>query len=115
MPAGQFNTLPNYPVPLTARGVTESAWYRFWAGLFNGLPPGNVVPVTLTGTPFVYSAIRKGSVIVEGGTVSQIQFSRDGGDTYYDVGTTAGMFSVNASDLLRIFYSVDPTVTFVPT
>lgn len=115
MAAGQFNSLPNYPVPLIEGRITGRDWYRFWMGIFRGLPPGNVEPVTLSGSPYVYSATRKGSVIVEGGTVSSIEFSRDGGDTYYDVGTVAGMFTVNASDLLRITYAVDPTVTFVPT
>lgn len=115
MSAGQFNSLPNYPVPLLQGRVTDSSWYRFWAGLFRGLPPGNIEPLTLTGSPYVYSALKKGSVIVQGGTASAVEFSRDGGDTYFDVGTVAGMFTVNASDLLRITYAVAPTVTFVPT
>src|SRR6185436_8250134 len=105
----------NYPVPLIEGQVTGRDWYRFWAGLFRGLAPGNVEPVTLTGSPYVYSATRKGALIVNGGTVSAIAFSRDGGDTYYTVGTVAGMFTLNASDLLKITYAVDPTVTFVPT
>lgn len=114
MSAGQFNSLPVFPVPLIQGGQTAKDWYFFWAGLFRGLPPGNVEPVILTGSPYIYSAIRKGSVIVNGGTVSAIEFSRDGGTTYFTVGTTAGMFTVNASDLLRITYAVAPTVTFVP-
>jgi len=115
MASGQFNTLPNYPVPLIDGRVTNRDWYRFWTGLFRGLPPANVEPVTLTGSPFVYSATRRGSLIVSGGTVSAVAFSRDGGSTYYTVGTVAGMFTVSASDLLKITYTVAPTVTFVPT
>jgi hypothetical protein len=115
MASGQFNTLPNYPVPLIDGGNTGRDWYRYWAGLFRGLAPGNVEPVTLTGSPYVYSAVRKGALIVNGGTVSAIEFSRDGGTTYFTVGTMAGMFTVNASDLLKITYAVAPTVTFVPT
>jgi hypothetical protein len=115
MASGQFNTLPNYPVPLIEGRVTNRDWYRYWMGLFRGLPPGNVEEVTPGASPYVYSATRKGSVIVNGGTVSAIAFSRDGGTTYYTAGTIAGMFTVNASDLLRITYAVAPTVTFVPT
>ncbi len=115
MSAGQFNSLPVFPVPLLQGGQTAKDWYFFWAGLFRGLAPGNVEPVTLTPSPNVYSATRKGSLIVEGGTVSAVEFSRDGGDTYIDVGTVAGMFTLNASDLLKITYAVAPTVTFVPT
>lgn len=115
MASGQFNTLPNFPVPLMEGRITSRDWYRFWMGLFRGLPPSNVEPVTLTGSPYVYSATKKGCVIINGGTVSAVAFSRDGGTTYYTVGTVAGMFTVNASDLLKITYTVAPTVTFVPT
>lgn len=114
MPASQLNSLPNYPVPLLQGHVTDSSWYRFWAGLFTGLPPANEVSVTLDASPAIYSATRKGSVIVSGGTVSLIEFSRNGTD-YYDVGAAAGMFTVNASDVLRVTYTGIPDVTFVPT
>jgi hypothetical protein len=114
MPQSQLNSLPNYPVPLIRGGNTESSWYRFWAGLFQGLPPENVTVPTVGASPYTYSAVRKGSLIVEGGTVSSIEFSRDGTD-FYDVGATAGMFSLNASDILRITYTGLPNVTFVPT
>jgi hypothetical protein len=115
MASGQFNSIPNFPVPLVEGRVTSRDWYRFWMGLFRGLPPANVDPVTLTGSPFVYSAARRGSLIVNGGTVSNLSFSRDGGATWYTLGSVAGMFLLNASDLLRITYSAPPTVTFVPT
>lgn len=110
----QFNSLPNYPVPLITGGRTESAWYRFWAGLFNGLAPAAEVPVTLGASPYVYSAPVKGFVIVSGGTVSAVEFSRDG-VTFYSYGVTAGPFPLNAADRIRITYTVAPTVTFVPT
>ena len=115
MASGQFNAMPQYPEPLGSGGNTSANWYRFWAGLFRGLPPENVSPVTVGVSPYVYSAPRRGSLIVSGGTVSAIELSRDGGDTYYDVGTQAGMFALSASDLLRITYTGVPTVTFVPS
>lgn len=114
--SSQTNNLPAYPTPIVdpkSRNTTKD-WYFFFAGLFQGLPPEKEVGVTLTGSPFVYSAPKKGSVIVSGGTVSAIDFSRDG-TTFYSTGATAGMFTVNKSDLLRITYTVAPTVTFVPT
>lgn len=114
MPQSQLNSLPNYPVPLTSGRVTDSSWYRFWAGLFQGLPPENEIAVTLGASPASYSAVRKGSLIVSGGTVSQIEFTRNGTD-YYDTGVTAGMFTLNASDVLRVTYAVIPDAVFVPT
>jgi hypothetical protein len=110
----QRNNLPNYPVPLEVNGKTSKDWYFFWAGLFNGLPPATEIAVTPGVSPYVYSAPVRGSVIVSGGTVSAIAFSRDG-VTFYNVGQTSGMFLLNAADQLRITYTVVPTVTFVPT
>jgi hypothetical protein len=114
MPQSQFNLVPTYQVPLIVGGNTTRDWYFFFTGLFRGLPPENESPVTLDPSPATYSAPRKGSVIVSGGTVTLIEFTRNGTD-YYDVGATSGMFAVNASDVLRITYAVVPDVTFVPS
>lgn len=112
----QLNNLPNYPTPIIVgrERTTSKDWYFFFAGLFQGLAPEAEVAVTLTGSPFTFSAPRKGTLIVNGGTVSAVEFSRNG-TTFYTTGATAGMFTVNKSDLLRITYAVAPTVTFVPT
>jgi hypothetical protein len=112
--AQQFNRLPQFNQPLSQAGVTNKDWYFFFVGLFQGLAPAFESSVTLTGSPFTYSAPVKGSVIVNGGTVSQIRFSRDG-STFYNVGATNGMFPLNAADRLEVTYSVAPVVTFVPT
>jgi hypothetical protein len=110
----QLNTIPNYPVKLTINGETMKDWYFFWMGLWRGLPPEPESAVTPGVSPYSYSAARKGTLIVAGGTVSAIAFSRDG-VTFYSTGVTAGMFPLNATDQLRITYTVVPTVTFVPT
>jgi len=112
--AQQFNSLPNFTVPLQKQGITGKDWYFYWANLFTGLPPGNEVAVSPGVSPYTYVASVKGSLIVSGGTVSAIAFSRDG-VTFYATGQTAGMFALNARDSLRITYTVLPTVTFVPT
>lgn len=114
MSVTQFNTMPNYPVPLVTGQQTTKDWYFFWSGIFRGLAPGNVEPVTLTGSPYTYSAARRGSLLVSGGTVTAIEFSRDG-TAYYNVGVIAGAIPINAGDLVRITYAVAPTVTFVPS
>jgi len=112
--ANQFNKLPNFTTPLSDGKVTLKEWYFFWAGLFRGLPPGNVEPLTLDPSPFIFSAPAKGFVLLSGGTVSAVAFSRDG-VTYYATGETAGQFTLSAQDFLRVTYSVAPTMTFVPT
>ena len=70
--------------------------------------------VTVTASPFAYHNTATGDidVIVKGGTVSKVEFSRDGA-TYYDVGTVAGMFHLSPSDYLKVTYTVAPTMTKV--
>lgn len=110
----QLNRLPQFGQPLANKEVTNKDWYFFWAGLWRGLAPELESPVVLTGSPFTFSAPRRGSLIVSGGTVSQIRFSRDA-STFYDVGATAGMFALSAADRLEVTYTGSPTLTFVPS
>lgn len=110
----QFNSLPTYRVPLQEKGVTGKDWYLFFVNLFQGRAPAAVVPTTPGASPYTYTAPVKGFMLITGGTVSLVEFSRDG-VTYYSYGTTSGQFQVNASDLIRVTYTVAPTMTFVPT
>lgn len=68
--------------------------------------------ITVGASPFTYNntASNDQSVIVKGGTVSKIEFSRDN-ITYFDVGVVAGMFTVSKGDYLRVTYTVVPTMT----
>jgi hypothetical protein len=110
----QFNSLPVYPQPLIEGQLTASPWYFFWQGMFQGLPPGAESPVTPGASPYVYTAAVKGFMLITGGTVSLVEFSRDG-TTFYSYGSTSGQFTINAADRLRVTYTVAPTMTFVPT
>lgn len=110
----QLNKLPQFGNPLQIDRVTSRDWYFFWSGLFRKLAPELEQPVTPTGSPFTYVAPRGGFVMVTGGTVSDIEWSRDG-TTFYSTGQTAGQFTVSAADQLRITYAVAPDVLMVPT
>lgn len=110
----EFNNLPVFPTPLVERGSTNKDWYFFFVGLFQGLAPEAEVNVPATGSPLTFSATRGGYLIVAGGTVSAIEFSRDG-ITFYTIGITNGIVPVCSSDRVRVTYSVAPTMTFVPT
>lgn len=114
----QLNNLPTFQTPLTAdaggKRITGKDWYFFFAGLFQGLPPALPMPITVGASPFTYSPSVKGNVFVSGGTVSQIQFSRDG-TNIYPTGAIAGPFQINANDRLIVTYTVIPTMTFIPT
>lgn len=70
--------------------------------------------LTLTGSPFVYQNISGGpqDAMVSGGSVSIIEYSRDG-TTYYPVGLLGGVVSLNPSDRIRVTYLTAPTITII--
>lgn len=111
--AQQFNRAPTYNEPLATKGVTTRDWYVCWTGLVNGQPTGIPAPVTAGPSPYTYKASQGGTLIIQGGTVSMVSFSRDG-VTNFNTGQTQGMFPVSAGDTLIITYSGAPNLTFVP-
>lgn len=108
-----FNTLPKFDIPFINGRVNTKDWYFFLSGLFTGLPPGNVQAITVATSPFTYQATRRGFVLLSGGTVTLVQFTRDG-ITNYTTGATGGAFPLSASDRLIVTYTVAPTMVFVP-
>ena len=83
-----------------------------------GAPPGWALPpraVAVGASPFTTQNTTGQPVdlIVTGGTVSAIDFSRDN-VTFYGVGQTAGVFCLSPYDYLRVTYTVAPTITLVP-
>jgi hypothetical protein len=67
-------------------------------------------------SPFVYrnTDFYPIDVIISGGAVSKIEWSRDG-STYYNLGITAGKIRLEVGEYLRITYTTAPTMTKVPT
>jgi hypothetical protein len=108
----RFIQQPTYDTKLLEGSTTSKVWYFFWQALSVGNPPGPESALVVTASPFTYQATQKGFVIVSGGTVSLIQFSRTPG-VNYATGETAGVFPLSAGDRLIITYTVAPTVTFV--
>lgn len=108
-----FRTTPAYTEPLVTKDNTTASWYRWFQNLDKGLPPSSELAVTVTASPWIYTAPSQGFVIVTGGTVSLVQFSRMPG-TFYPTGQTVGTFPVSQNDQLKITYTVMPTITFVP-
>lgn len=109
-----FNRIPTYTEALVTKGAITRGWYSFFLGLLKGQPTGPAAPVAVTSSPFTYLAAQGGSLIVSGGTTTQIQFTRGDGN-FYVVGTTGGMFALSQGDSLVVTYSVGPpTVTWVP-
>lgn len=110
----QFNRMPTYNEPLETKGVTTRGWWRLWIGLYTGQPTGPTAGITVGSSPYKYTAPQGGSVIVNGGSTTQIAFSRDGAN-FFITGQTTGMFRLAQGDILQVTYSIaPPTMTFVP-
>jgi hypothetical protein len=76
-----------------------------------GTPPSAEAQVTVGPSPFAYQALKKGFIIITGGTVSLIQFTRVG---TYSIGVVSGIVPVDLGDTITVTYSGAPTMTFVP-
>ena len=106
-----YQAAPTYDQPIVVKGVTSSAWYRFLiSGLYQGTPPGSEITLTLTGSPFVYTAPNKGFVLLSNGTVSAVTITRLGTYTL----PTSGVLPVSKNDILTVTYSVAPNMVFFP-
>lgn len=68
--------------------------------------------VTPTGSPYTEVAPSNGIYIITGGTVTTIEYGRNG--VFTVVGLLAGVIPFTKGDSLRITYAVAPTVNFVP-
>lgn len=109
--ARQWRTVPTYTEGLIQSGNTSSAYYRFMHDINIGNPPAAETSITVGASPFTYTAPQGGAVIINGGTVSQVSYTRS---TSYVTGQTQGMFPVGAGDVLIVTYSGAPTMTFAP-
>jgi hypothetical protein len=108
-----YQQMPVFKQDLVERGSTSKVWYFFWKSLWSGTPPGPESKITIGSSPFTFQAPSRGFVIVQGGTVSTVQFNRSGQNWTY--GMTAGPFPVSQSDLLTVTYTVIPSnMVFVP-
>jgi hypothetical protein len=74
---------------------------------------GAIAAVTVTASPFSYTAQAAGFVVISGGTVSAVTLKR-GTPAAISVGETAGIVPVSAGDIVAVTYSVLPTMSFVP-
>lgn len=74
----------------------------------NTLPPDTITP---SGSPYTYQNLLATDidVTVSGGTVTAIDFSRDG-TTFILCGLLAGMYRLSPNDRLRVTYAVTPTM-----
>ncbi len=78
---------------------------------YTTLPSNITVPASLT--PYQNTTAFDADVIISGGTISNIEFSRDG-TTWYSTGLLTGVLQLSPNDRVRVTYTVAPTMTLVP-
>jgi len=72
-----------------------------------------VTAITVTASPFTYqnAAVYQEDILITGGTVSLVEFTRDNATWYARTGDTV---SLSPSDSVRVTYTVAPTMTKIP-
>lgn len=105
-------SLPQKVAIATTTDGTDAMVTREWIRFFNDLTGTHGDSATVTGaSPFSFTAPSDGIVFVSGGTVSLIEYART---AFFATGATAGPFFVFKGDILRVTYTVVPTIHFVP-
>jgi len=110
----QYRQTPTYTEQIAVGQKNNQAWYRYFTQNEVGTPPSSEIAISVQASPLSYTAPSKGFVIVSGGTVTSIMFSRTAG-TFYLTGETAGVFPMAQNDILKVTFSVAPTMVFIPT
>lgn len=105
---------PPSEVPPTGEKPFGWSWLRW----FVDSVPSSELPsaITVGASVFTYqNTLRQNhaaTIIVKGGTVTLIEFSRDN-VTFYDYGVIAGAFYLDYLDYIRVTYAVVPTMTHI--
>lgn len=126
MPSVNSVSLPQPGIAFLAPdGSVSRQWYYFLIGIFNRtggssgaktLQPSVALPsaITPSASPFVYTAPSIGYVMVSGGGISKLEFSRDTVN-WFPTGGFYGEFWLNAGDNLRVTYpDTAPSMVFTP-
>jgi hypothetical protein len=98
------------------RRVAQKDWFLFFTNLYTAVTDGLPQPeeaATVSASPAIYTAVILGQAHIGGGTVSLIEFSRNG-TNWYDTGIVKGFVQMDRADSIRITYTVLPTLTFFP-
>ena len=99
---------------LTIPGFDGADGEDMWPSMATRSPASAPLTVSVGASPFVYSAPFDGNVIVSGGGVSDMEFSRDSGATFTSVGVFYSPFYMRGGDQFRVTYIGAPTMLFIP-
>lgn len=100
---------PKFDAPIADKsGRVTTPWYLALQSLWNPSPEFLVPP---TGSPFSFHVPQPGSLLVKGGTVSDVTIVRS---TTTSTGQTSGFIPCGLGDDVVITYAVAPTLVFFP-
>ena len=103
------------PFPQTIAKFTDNAgriqqpWIQYLQQ-FTQSPP-RFIAVTVGASPFTYTALELGQIVIVGGTVTALHLVR--GTSDLDI-TGQSVILLSPQDQLIVTYSVLPTITFIP-
>jgi hypothetical protein len=107
------------PPPIDKIGESH-LWRDWFVKLAKFVMPSrmDILPssITVTASPFKYQNGNNypTDIIIQGGTVSLIEISRDNA-SFFSLGTlTNGIVNLSSGDYIRVTYSAAPTMTQVP-
>lgn len=112
----RFQMVRNQMPLIMERALPQKDWFLFFSHLYTAATDGMSQPEeasAVPASPAVYTAVIRGQANIRGGTVSLVEFSRDG-TNWYPTGIVQGFVMMNTADRLRITYTVLPTLTFFP-
>lgn len=83
-------------------------WNSFFQQFTN--PPADIIPIIPNPSPFSYLVKQPGMIVISGGTVTGISFTRG----LTTIGINAFAFPVEIKDIVTVAYSILPTMNLVP-
>jgi len=105
--------LPSQSQPIMdmETGRMSPAWYGFFYDLTSAATPYEAVPVGAS--PFTFTAVHPGAILIVGGTVSEVDLIR-ARETIAPTGQTAGFFPMSQGDQIVVTYSGLPVMWYIP-
>ena len=110
----QYRQTPTYTEQIAVGQKNNQNWYRYFTQNEVGTPPSAEIAITVNASPLSFTDPSKGFVIVSGGTVTSIMFSRTA-NVFYLTGETAGVFPMAQNDILKVTFTAAPNMVFIPT
>ena len=107
-----MRSLPAVTQPMVdpRTGVLTPEWVKHFAGQQS--QAGKIASVSVTASPFSYTANEIGHLHIKGGTVSSVTLVR--ARVSLLTGQISGFFPMSPGDVISIVYTVAPTVSFIP-